>query len=150
MCRSRQSRPGTTNAVIAGYVNLRPAASLVTKYIDPKKYVGVLHDLSFIFCCTPNIPSQRKLWFPSFNIKRLARIRSVEGVFAMSAMPEANIMILKDGHEAPRSCKFFSHDDVVSSREAIRYLSDLTENEYSSIQTQMPFAAIANKPPVLV
>jgi hypothetical protein len=101
-----------------------------------------------IFGCTPLILDEIVFSIRAFRMKDLAQIRDISEVVNMSTVPDENIMIIENGREIRSNCRFFRHDSYFTIRGQRRYPSADSKEEGDS--SAMPFATIANRPPVQV
>lgn len=128
------------------YISLR-------KYVDPRSYSPVINTLVHIFDCTPMLQLERKFSITAFKIKNMAKIRDITEIFYIQAVPNRNIMILKEGLELTTDCRFFSHEPTLTRRHAAGYKSNgvfsIVENGPMGFpcRRDMPVAGHALEPP---
>jgi hypothetical protein len=96
------------------YVSLR-------RYVDPRSYSLGINNLAYIFNCTANIQLERKFSITALRIKKLAKIRDITEIFYVPAVPDNNIMILKEGCEITTDCRFFFYEPMFARRKAAGY-----------------------------
>jgi hypothetical protein len=127
-----------------------PITALIPKYVHSRIYSDAINAVSKFVCCTPNLHEQKKFSITSLRIKWLTKIRDVSEIFSVSTLPDANIMILEGGCEKRVSPRFFRHEPPCRVRRIVRYPSvTSTDIKNQDIDGAMPFASIANRPPVL-
>jgi hypothetical protein len=127
-----------------------PTAALIPKYVHSRIYSDATSAVSKFVCCTPYVYEQKKFSITSLKIKRLAKIRDVSEIFPVGTLPDANIMILEGGCEKRVSPRFFRHEPLCRVRRTVRYPSvTSTDMKNQDVDDSMPFASIANRPPIL-
>ncbi|KAE9373866.1 hypothetical protein N431DRAFT_535429 [Stipitochalara longipes BDJ] len=96
------------------YISLR-------RYVDPRAYSRGINILAHIFNCTANIQQERKFSITALRVKKLAKIRDITEIFYVPAVPDNNIIILKEGLEITTDCRFFFHEPIFTRRNAAGY-----------------------------
>ena len=107
-----------------GYPHVHdPRTAIVPRYLDHRFYLhGPVQQLIKLFNCQPSIYSQRKFSITALRCKVLTRIRDPDELFDTRTIPDANIMILYDGHEITTNCQFFRHETSRVTRGPNRFL----------------------------
>jgi hypothetical protein len=97
-----------------------PFTAKYPRFLDPDKYAYVLRSLLYLFGCTPMILTQKKFSLTALRIKQMAMVRDPREIFHMPAVPEENLMIILDGYEVRKDCRFFRHEPLIKDREIPR------------------------------
>lgn len=139
-----------TCVVCLSFPNSHDAATArIPKYVDMGGYRTTIEPTMYIFACSPQGCNEKKLSIGLsigiFRIKDFTKVKDSDELFT-PFIPNANIMILKDGCEQTTDCRFFKHERVDTDRQILRYPEDSKTYDFS----QFPFASVANRPPIYV
>ena len=119
-----------------------PKKAFFSKHLDSRPYKDIVRHLEYMFGCSAKV---LEIWalIRSIKLKCVTRIRDKSEIFDMSIIPARNIMIIKNGEEVTKNCRFFAHEPYDINRERTRYpQSPLSEQDAWT----MPFTSVANKP----
>jgi hypothetical protein len=95
-----------------------PATADFVKHLDLGASVDELRSLVYIFGCTPSILQEKK--FSMLKTIQMPKVRDTREIFNMRDVPQANIMILFNGKEVRKDCRFFIHEPLILDREILR------------------------------
>ena len=86
-----------------------PKKAFFSKHLDSRPYKDIIRHLEYMFGCSAKVP---EIWalMGSIKIKCVTRIRDESEIFDMSIIPARNIMIIKNGEEVTKDCRFFAHE----------------------------------------
>jgi hypothetical protein len=132
-----------------------PSDATMEKYVGSRFYsdevISEIRNLIHIFDCTPTFLKEKRFSITAMWSKTVTRIREPTEIYCIPMVPSKNIMILEHGEEVRANCRFFLHEDPITDREISRYPSDLSpasKAQYERNEECMPFASVANRPPV--
>jgi hypothetical protein len=132
----------------------KPGNASTGKYLElkcfPDEIWREIGNLCYIFGSTANLLQEEGFFLTKLKFKTVSQIRDMTDVFYIPLLPSKNIMILEHGKELTTDCRFFWHEDFITNREIPRYPSTLALKAlYEKGEGYMPFASVANRPPVV-
>ncbi|KAE8442174.1 hypothetical protein EG329_003762 [Mollisiaceae sp. DMI_Dod_QoI] len=127
----------------------KPALRARPRYVDSSSYAAVIRSLSYIFNCKASILEENKFSVSTLRLKQMARLRDPAEIFSIPLIADAHIMILEEGQEVRRDCRFFHHEGLMVDRETVRYPSNpLSKDPNQDDDGAMPFTFVSCRPPV--